>query len=233
MDKIFYPKRSTESTVATIQKQAISTKYIKKHVFNVEDDDTCRICRVQKETIHHISGYNGLSPTKYLQRHDNIYKYIHVLLLLEHRYIEKYIPWYQQQSAKVVGNNSTKILWNFPIQTDHDIINNKPNITVVDKINKTVNLRSLSQMTTITAINVSKKYEHIQLSCEIKTLWNLNKVQITPIIVGNMGTLYNKFDDDISKLSLTNHKFRAEGAQKIVWLGTAQIVRSFLQIVIV
>ena len=82
-------------------------------------------------------------------------------------------------------------------------------------------------MTTITAINVSKKYEHIQLSCEIKTLWNLNKVQITPIIVGNMGTLYNKFDDDISKLSLTNHKFQAEGAQKIVLLGTAHIVEVF------
>ena len=34
-------KRSTKSTVAAIQEQAISTKYIKKHVLNVEDDDTC------------------------------------------------------------------------------------------------------------------------------------------------------------------------------------------------
>ena len=60
-------KRSTESTVVTIKEQAISTKYIKKHVFNVEYDDTCRVCRVEKETIHHIiSGCDGLSPTKYL-----------------------------------------------------------------------------------------------------------------------------------------------------------------------
>ena len=34
-------KRFTESTVAGIQEQAISIKYIKKRVFNVEDDDTC------------------------------------------------------------------------------------------------------------------------------------------------------------------------------------------------
>ena len=34
-------KRSTKSTVAAIQEQVISTKYIKKHVLNVEDDDTC------------------------------------------------------------------------------------------------------------------------------------------------------------------------------------------------
>ena len=60
-------KRSTDSTVAAIQEEAISTKYIKKHVFNIEDDGTCRICRVGKETIHHItSGCDGLSPTKYL-----------------------------------------------------------------------------------------------------------------------------------------------------------------------
>ena len=29
-----------ETTVAAIQEQAISTKYIEKHFFNVEDDDT-------------------------------------------------------------------------------------------------------------------------------------------------------------------------------------------------
>ena len=43
-------KISSESTVAAIREQAISTKYIKKLVFNVEDNDTCQICQVKKET---------------------------------------------------------------------------------------------------------------------------------------------------------------------------------------
>ena len=47
-------RAATESTVAAIQEQAISTKYIEKHFFNVEDDDTYWICCVEKETIHHI-----------------------------------------------------------------------------------------------------------------------------------------------------------------------------------
>ena len=102
-------KRSTESTIAAIQEQAISTKYIEKHVFNVEDDDTCRICCVEKETIHHIIlGCDGLSPTRHLKCNDNVCKYIHVLLLLEHGFIEKYILWYQHQPTQEAENNSTK-----------------------------------------------------------------------------------------------------------------------------
>ena len=46
-----------------------------------------------------------------------------------------------------------------------------------------------------------------------------------------METFYKKFNDDISKLGLTTHKCRVEEAQKIVLLGTAHIVGTFLQIV--
>ena len=81
----------------------------------------------------------------------------------------------------------------------------------------------------MTAISAIRAYRN--LSGEIKTLWNLNKVQITLVIVGAMGTFYKKFDDDISKLGLMNHKFRVEESQKTSLLGTAHIVRSFLQIV--
>ena len=227
-------KRSTGSTIAAIQEQAISSKYIEKHVFNVEDDDTCRICRVEKETIHHIiSGCDGLSPTKYLERHDNVCKYIHVLLLLEHGFIEKYIPWYQHQPTQLAENNSTKILWNFSIQTDHEVINNKPDIIVVDKIKKTANLIEVAVPNDYNICNkrLQKVRAYTNLSGEIKTLSNLNKVQITPVIVGVIGTFYKKFDDDILEHGSMNHKFRVEEAQKIALLGTAHIVRSFLRIV--
>ena len=42
--------------------------------------------------------------------------------------------------TQVSENNSTEILWNFAIQTDHEAINKKPGITAVDKIIKTANL---------------------------------------------------------------------------------------------
>ena len=154
-------------------------------------------------------------------------------MLLEHGFIEKYIPWYQHQPTQVAENNLTKILWNFSIQTDHEMINNKPDIIVVDKINKTANLIEVSIPNDYNICN--KRLQKIRactnLSGENKAVWNFNKVQKTLVIVGAVGTFYKKFDDDISKLGLMNHKFRVEEAQKIALLGTAHIVRSFLQIV--
>ena len=90
----------------------------------------------------------------------------------------------------------------FPIQTDYEVINSKPDITVVDKINKTPNL---IEVTLPNNYNICNKYlqkirAYTNLSGEIKTLCNLSKGQITLIIVGAMGTFYKKIDDDISKL---------------------------------
>ena len=49
-------KRSTESTIAAIQEQAISTKYTENHVFNVEDDGYMSNlpCRKRNHPPHHI-----------------------------------------------------------------------------------------------------------------------------------------------------------------------------------
>ena len=127
----------------------------------------------QKETIHHIlAGCDGLSPTKYLNRHDNVCKYIHVFLLLEHEFIKKYIPWYKHQLTQVSENNSTKILWNFSIQTDHEVTNNKPDIIVVDKINKTANLIEVAVPNDYNISNkrLQKIRAYTNLSGEIKTL---------------------------------------------------------------
>ena len=173
MDQIFYPKKIYRVNNSSHLRTGNFSQIYWKHVFNVEDDDTCRICHVEKETIHHIlSGCDGLSPTKYLKRHDNVCKYIHVFLLLEHEFIKKYIPWYKHQLTQVSENNSTKILWNFSIQTDHEVTNNKPDIIVVDKINKTANLIEVAVPNDYNISNkrLQKIRAYTNLSGEIKTL---------------------------------------------------------------
>ena len=117
----------------------------------------------------------------------------------------------------MVENNSSNILWNFWIQNDHVVIKNKPDIIVVDNINKTANMIEIAVLNDYSICNerLQKIQAYANLSGEIKTLWNLNKVQTTPIIFGAIGTFYNKFDNDISKLGLMNHKFRVEEAKRL------------------
>ena len=63
---------------------------------------------------------------------------------------------------------------------------------MVDKINKIANLIEVAVPNEFNVCNkrLEKLRAYTNLSGEIKTLWNLKKVQITPIIVGIMGTFY-------------------------------------------
>ena len=77
-------------------------------------------------------------------------------------------------------------------QTDHEVINNKPDIIVVNKINKTANLTEVAVLNDCNICNnrLQKIRAYTNPSGGIKTLWNLNKVQITLIIVGAIRTFY-------------------------------------------
>ena len=227
-------KRATESSICAIQEQAITTKYIKKHVFKTEESDICRVCRKEKETIYHvITSCEVFAPTKYLERHDNVCKYIHQLLLNEYGITNQKTPWYNHQPKAVEENERVKILWNFRIQTDHTIRNIKPDIVVIKKAQKEANIIDVAIPNdyNICQKRFEKMRNYTNLSGEIKTLWKLSKVKITPIIIGAMGTIYKQMDKDIDKLELVDSKFDKFEVQKITLLGTAHIVRSFLQIV--
>ena len=135
-------KHATEATICAIQEQAIFTaNYIRRHIFKMEISDQYSVCRMEKETetIHHvISGCIALAPMKYLQRHDNVCKYIHTLLLLDRVIINNKVRWYDHQPRAVEENESTKILWNFSFQTDHTIPTISPTLSLLTNERATI-----------------------------------------------------------------------------------------------
>ena len=159
-----------------------------KNIFHQQTEDTCRVCNAEKETIHHISGCTALAPTKYLQRHDKVCKYVHELLLREHGFNQKRIPWYKHLPKPVEENENVKILWNFAIQTDHQINNNEPDIVIVDKTKKEALLIDIAipADNNVSRKRLEKIRNYTDLSVELKTLWGLNKVKIVPVIIGAM-----------------------------------------------
>ncbi|XP_066912330.1 uncharacterized protein [Clytia hemisphaerica] len=223
-------KRATEATVCAIQEQAVTTRYIQRRIFHQQVEETCRICNREKETIHYIiSGCTVLAPTKYLQRHNNLCKYIHELLMRENDLKQERTPWYEHQPHPVEENESTKILWDFSIQTDHQIDHNKPDIVVLNKQTKEALIIDIAIPSdyNIPRKRIEKIRNYTDLAVELKTLWNLNKVKIVPIIIGATGVIHKGLSDDVGNLGLTENKFNISEAQKITLLGTAHVVRSF------
>ena len=226
-------KRATESMICAIQEQAITTKYIQRKIHRTTNEDQCRLCRKATETIHHItSGCVAMAPTKYLQRHDNVCKYVHDLLLNEFNFKDMPTTWYLHKPRAVEENENAKILWNFSVQTDHAMQHNKPDIIAIDKAKNTAYIIDVAipNDNNISRKRLDKIRAYTDLAVEVKTLWGLSNVEIVPIIVGATGAIYNGFDKDIKKLNLERVKFDKFQIQKIALLGTAHIVRGFLQI---
>ena len=223
-------KATTESTICAIQEQAITTRYIEKNIHKTSNTDICRICNIHKETIHHIiSGCPTLAPTKYLERHNNVAKYIYLATIKHHNLHSINIPWYTYKPQPVLENNEVKLLWDYSIQTDHKIDHNKPDILILDKMNKSLKIIDVAIPTDKNIAN--KRAEKIQkytnLAVELKELWHLKSVSIIPIIISATGLIHNKFKEDINKIGV---KLDVREMQKITLLGTAGITRSFFTV---
>ena len=107
----------------------------------------------------------------------------------------------------ILINESTKILWNFSIQTDHTIPHNKPDIVIVDKRRNepTIIDIAIPNDHNLAQKRLDKLHAYTDLFVEIKSLWNLTKVTIVPVIIGAMGIFYSHFKTDVEKIPFENY----------------------------
>ena len=225
-------KGGTEATIVAIQEQAVTTRYIKKHIHKTTDSDTCRMCNTMPETIAHVvSGCTTLAATSYLKRHNSVAKIIHLELAKKFNLIEvkETLKWYSYTPEKVLENESSKLLWDFQINTDRTIIASKPDIIFQDK--KTNKLYLIDIAIPADANIVKKRIEkidkYIDLSIELKRLWNASEVLVIPIVIGATGVISKSFKQDLEKIPC---KISQLEMQKAALLGTMRIVRRFTQI---
>ena len=76
-----------------------------------------------------------ITATSYLKRHNSVAKIIHVEVAKKFNLVEvkETLKWYNDTPEKVLENASSKLLWDFQINTDHTIIASKPDIIFQDK----------------------------------------------------------------------------------------------------
>jgi hypothetical protein len=84
------------------------------------------------------------SNTEYLHRHNLSAKIVHQFLAQRHKLITTDDPYYKYEPQPVLANKSTKVYWNRPVITDQTFLANRPDIIIIDKINKTAKLIDLA-----------------------------------------------------------------------------------------
>jgi hypothetical protein len=166
-----------------------------------------------------------LVKEKFVKRHDRVSAQIHfnickeIGVQLDKKHCYEHVP------KSVVTNQGGKvpILWNWKVQTDRTVPNNKPDIIIRDKEKETCVLIdvAISGDRNVIKKEADKILKYKDLTIEIQRMWNV-KARVTPVIVGATGTISKSFRKYVSKIA-GNHDVRE--LQKTAILGTAHILR--------
>ena len=210
------------------QNQSIRTDLVKAKINKSQGDSLCRVCRKVDEGIDHIvGGCSKFAQKEYKRRHDNLGKIVHWKLARKCNF-EAGDKWYEHEPESVLENEDYKILWDFSIQTDHDIEGRTPDLVVVAKKERNSKIIDFEvpgdSRIEERENNKIKKYQ--DLGRELQKIWNV-KVKIIPLVVGSLGAITKQFGNRLKQIGITAGTAQV---QKTVLLGTARILRKVLEI---
>jgi hypothetical protein len=117
------------------QDRVLPTKNYRKYIMNdnTVTDDKCNKCESGRETTEHILSECRASAAKdYVNRHNNVAKILHHELAM----IETNTPYYKYTPHTIFENERYKLHWDRTIITDRTVSNNRPDITLIDKVKK-------------------------------------------------------------------------------------------------
>ncbi|XP_045775257.1 uncharacterized protein LOC123874113 [Maniola jurtina] len=221
----------TEAFAIAIQDQVIATRNYQKHIIHMPNlpTDLCRRCLSSSETIQHITGAcKSLAQTDYKHRHDQIAAIVHQNLAHQYKFIANKTAYYKYQPSTVLDNKDYKIYWDRTIMTDKTIHYNRPDITVMDKNNKTVFIIDIAACNTHNLLNThtEKMAKYIDLATEIKRQWAIDTVKIVPIVISSTGVIPKTLQSNLNTLKMPKNTLAL--IQKAVILNTCRITRKFL-----
>lgn len=223
----------TEGFVLSIQDHVIATLNYRRYIIkdpNVKDDK-CRVCKTRPETIEHITNACPVMAAKeYTERHNAVARILHSWLALKIGYAQERVPYYKYKPQNVCETPSAILYWDRTVQTDHTVINNRPDIVL---LNKTTNQCTIIDIAIPSPANIVEKYKekvakYLPLAAEIRQVWNVENTRIVPIIIGATGEIPKSLLTNLELLDVPKAIYIE--MQKAVLLSTANIVRQTLNL---
>ena len=187
----------------------------------------CRLCGEREETASHIvAECKKLAQREYkMWRHDKVGQVIHWKLCQKFN-IPCKDKWYDHDPEGVIENDQVKVLWDLRIQTDHQIEHNRPDVVVLDKIERSCYVIDIACPfdTRVLEKEQEKMEKYQELKREIGKIWSCRKLIVVPIVIGALGTFSKNLKTSLKKIGLDCTVL----LQKASLLGTARILRRTL-----
>ena len=135
--------------------------------------------------------------------------------------------WYMHNPASVLENDSYKLQKDFDTQTDHLISVRKPDLIIINKNKRMCKIVNFSVPADhrIRLKECEKKDKYLDLSRELKKLWNM-KVAIKTIMIGAFDTVTKRLLKWLEDLEVGG---RVETIQTTELLRTTRILRRVLK----
>ena len=187
-------KECTKALIRGTQEQSLRSDYIKYNTDKTDDSLLCRICGTWIKTISHIlSECRKLVQKDYKWTHDSVGRYV-FWQFCEKLGFNRTRFWYEHEPESVVENKNVKVLWDFTIQCDHMIEARRPDIAVVDKVNKETMITDVAIPWDTRVCNNERENieKYILLKHEIARLWQMKKVIVIQIAVKTLKVITTK-----------------------------------------
>lgn len=220
----------TEGFLMAIQEQTVATRSYRRYIIHEAIDDRCRLCKATNESIQHVtSGCQALTGKEYLARHNNAAKIVHQALAQKYKLINSHQPFYKYQPQSTLDNEEAKLYWDQTMITDHNIPHNRPDILLITKkIKKAIIVEVGVPADDNVPKTISEKIRKYQELCEeLKQLYRLEEVKVLPVVISCNGLIPEETVTSLKALDICRE---LPEIQKAVILGTATIVRKFLNI---
>ena len=129
----------------TLMRKTLKEKII-MIIDKTQQNSKCRLCGDRDETINHIiSECSKLAQKDYKTRHDCVGKVIHWEMCRKFKF-DHTNKWYMHNPAPVLENDIHKLLWDFDIQTDHQISARGPDLIIIKKKKKRKEILQTSRL---------------------------------------------------------------------------------------
>jgi hypothetical protein len=177
-----------------------SLDYFKRNILKEEIKNRCRLCKEYEETIDHLtSGCPILAKNECVIRYDKVCTHLHHSIC-KTLGIETTENWYSHIPKPVCQHEDITVLWNQGVQTDREVLANRPDIIIKnmkDKICSLIDVAIPSDRNVIQNKS-EKKLKYKNLSIEIQRMWNM-KCFVVPAIIGATGIVTRGLKKKICK----------------------------------